>query len=278
MKKTAVITDATSPGFFFPRWRRYYGRLFGLKNLHVLTYADMKEAFSGLGIGNIWEVASVYNDQLRAQVMSDLVACLLNTYDTVLRCDVDEFLVPDTDLYLDLAAYVAQNEMPYVTGHGVDVIETLEDPPFDTDAPVLVSQRRYGLRSAALNKTSLTKTKLRWAPGFHSANVFPRFGGLYIFHLKYADVRRRVDWHDEMLKGLNSGTSEHAYFGEGAANLLGLQRFHAGKPKSGSETRETFDQRFLDSVTYNPVHQIYQGQFISQDFLFEIPSKFNDAV
>src|ERR1700692_4382329 len=112
VKKTAIITDATSPDFFFPRWRRYYGGLFGYQNLHVLTHTGMKQLFLDAGIGNVWEVNSSYNDMLRANVIADLIAVLLRSYDVVLRCDVDEFLFPDPSRFLDLTDFVECNELP----------------------------------------------------------------------------------------------------------------------------------------------------------------------
>jgi hypothetical protein len=269
MKKTAVITDATSPEFFFPRWRRYYGGLFGFENLHVVTYAGMKTLFQDAGIGNLWQVEQSYNDVLRSNLISDLTASLLRSYDIVLRCDVDEFLVPDPILFRDLGEYVEKNKLPYVTAEGIDVIELEGDAGLDPDLAVL-GARRYGMRAAALNKTCLTAIPLRWAPGFHAANVFPRFAGLYNFHLKFADLKSRIAWHEKMLTGLQPGTNEHKYFAVGAEHLTSLQRMFSKRPKVGVETAASFNKRFLDSVSYNPANQIYQGDFISQDFLFPI--------
>jgi hypothetical protein len=273
MKKTAVIADATSPEFFFPRWRRYYGGLFGFENLHVVTYVGMKPLFQDAGIGNLWEVNGSYNDVLRANLISDLTAALLNSYDVILRCDVDEFLVPEPVLFRDLADYVEKNKLPYITAEGVDVIELEGDPALDPNLPVL-GARQYGMRSAALNKTCLTTIPLRWAPGFHAANVFPRLTGLYNFHLKFADLKSRIAWHEKMLAGLPPGTSEHKYFAVGTEHLTSLQRMFSKKLKIGVETAAEFNRRFLNTVSYNPANKIYQGDFISQEFLFSIDENF----
>jgi hypothetical protein len=225
----------------------------------------------------VWEINASYNNALRARVIADLIVVLLNNYDVVLRCDVDEFLIPDLARYKNLVDYIEKNECAYVTARGVDVIERADDPPLDADLPVLGVQRRYGLRSASLNKTCLTTVPIRWAAGFHAANVVPRFSDLYLFHLKFADLKGRIAWHKEMLAGLTPGTSEFKNYALGAEKLTELQRFLANKPSAGVETEEEFDRRFLDSVTCNPVSQIHQGDFISQSCLFLIDEKFNAA-
>ena len=275
VKKVAVITDAISPAFFFPRWQRYYGGLFGPENLHVITYAGMKPLFHDVQVGNIWEVNSPYDDKLRVDLIADFTAVLLNSYDVVLRCDVDEFLFPDPAKFLNLADFVEQNKHPYVTARGVDVIELEDDLPLDSGARVLGNQRHYGLRSAALNKTCLTTVPLRWAAGFHGANVPPHFSCLYNFHLKWADIKARIAWNEKMLMGLTPGTSEHTYFAVGAEHLLSVAQFFSNKAKLGEEAENEFDQRFLDSVSIHQESQIYQGEFITQDFLFSLEKQFN---
>ncbi len=55
-RTVAVVTDATSAGFWFPKWHDYYGRLFGARNLHVLTYEGQRPAFDGVVLGGVWDV------------------------------------------------------------------------------------------------------------------------------------------------------------------------------------------------------------------------------
>ncbi len=267
MKKVAVITDATSAGFFFPLWYRYYGGQFGAASLHVVTYEGMKPLFADFEIGNLWEVNAAYDDGLRAGVISDLVGVLLRSHDVVLRCDVDEFLVPDPALGMDLKTYVERNQQPYVTCQGIDVIEVAEDAPLDLEGGIFGVQRRFGRRAAALNKTALTTRPLRWAEGFHAASVPPVFAGLYNLHLKFADIKTRINWHERMLESTRPGSNAHGYFAVGAEHLQALQREFAALPRMEEESGEAFDQRFLATVVRNEQNGIYQGQFIEQNFL-----------
>ena len=278
MKSIAVITDATSAGFYFPRWRDYYGRLFGMQNLHVVTYSGMRWLFDGTGVGNVWELNCGYDDKVRSSVIADFVTVLLNTYDVVLRCDVDEMLVPDPARFPDLAAFVQQNDLPYVTARGIDVIELTDDPDLVPNVPILGRQRRYGTRSSAGNKTCLTTIPMRWAAGFHAASAAPRFSGLYNFHLKSADLRSRIAWHDLMAATLDQGTGEYRYFNTDREHLTALQQYLSSLPRMGTEHERAFDQRFLDTVRHNKTHDVYEGDFISQDFLFRIDESFDDRV
>jgi hypothetical protein len=270
VKKVAVITDANSAGFFFPLWHRYYGGQFGAKNLHVVTYEGMKPLFADFELGNLWEINATYDNKLRAGVISDLVGILLRSYDVVLRCDVDEFLVPEPAARTDLAAFVERNKQPYVTSQGIDVIELEEDEPLDLEQPVFGVQRRFGRRAAALNKTALTTQPLRWAEGFHAASVPPVFAGLYNLHLKFADIKSRIAWHERMLAGIHPENSAYKYFGVGAEHLQGIQRNLAALPRSGEESGAEFDQRFLATVKCGEGSGIYQGEFIQQDFLIPL--------
>jgi hypothetical protein len=273
-KKTAVITDATSAEFYFPRWRNYYGALFGQDNLYIVTYAGKQSLFRDAGIKNIWEINAAYDDALRVKVIADLTAALLNSYDVVLHCDVDEFLVPNPTQYSDLSDYIDKNPHPYVTAQGIDIVETADDAPLRPDEPVLCRQRRYAMRATSLNKTALLTTPIRWSPGFHGANVVPHFSNLYNFHLKWADLKGRIAWHEWMMASLEPGTFEYKYFAVGAEHLINFQKFLTQLPRTGLETDDEFNRNYLDAVTHNTVDDIFAGPFTLQNSLFAIDEKF----
>jgi len=270
MKRVAIITDATSPEYFFPAWHRYYGSLFGTQNLHVVTYAGMKEGFRDFALGNLWGVNAAYDDTLRAGLIGDLVAALLRSHDVVIRCDVDEFLIPDSARFTDLADFVERNELPYVTAQGIDVIELAEEAELDLDAPIFGLQRRYGVRATALNKTCVTSAPLRWAEGFHGASAPPIFAGLYLLHLKFADIKKRLAWYETMRPGLVPGSKAHQYFSATAEHLTGVQNFLSGLAKGGLETEAEFNARFLATVHHNQERDNHQGDFFTQDFLIPL--------
>ena len=273
-KRVAVITDAMASDYFFPYWHRYYASQFGAENLHVVTYAGLGPAFTDFTLGRLEALPSLYDDTQRPLHIAARVAELLKTHDVVLRCDVDEFLVPDPRKHASLAAYVEGNTLPYVTARGVDLVEVEEDPPLILDGRPLLEQRRWGVRTASLSKTALTTVPLTWAPGFHAANVSPVFDDLFLIHTKFADVKRRVAWFEIMLKEVAPGSSEAIYYSDGRVKLSGFNSYLARLALSTITVYNSraFDEEFLSTVSRNPASEFFQGSFMLGSSLFIIGS------
>ncbi len=267
MKKVAVLTDACSAAFYFPLWHKYYGGQFGAEALNILTFRGMKAQFSPFQVQNIWEVDAAFDSALGSQVVSDLAAILLRTHDVVIRCDVDEFLVPDLALYDGLRDFIERNTLPYVTALGIDVMEGDGEVPLDFERPVFGTQRRFGLFSSAVNKTCLTSVPLRWAPGFHGASEPPVFSSLYLLHLKFADMTRQVAWFDAMRQHVAPGSQAEAYFSVGEQHLRGVARAFAALPVGGPESEDDFAARYLATLWRDEDLKTCQGEFFRQDFL-----------
>ncbi len=273
-KRVAVITDATSSGHLFPHWHRYYGGQFGAANLHVVTYAGLRGSFDGLELGDVEELPSQYDDVLRAAHISKRVMDLLENHDVVVRCDVDEFLIPDPDKHVSLAAYVDGLTRPYVTAIGLDLVEVEGDPPLVLDGRPLLAQREWCVRTAALNKTAVTSVPMTWSLGFHASTVSPVFEDLYLVHTKFADVRGRVAWFAEMLERVGPGTTEYQYYNDGKAKIEGFQRWLCKldrKPDPAFLKDTAFLEQFLKTVYCNPVNGIYQGEFLIDRSLTKHP-------
>ena len=211
-KRTAVVTDATSADFWFPKWYEYYSSQFGADALHVITYSGRRKGFRPFDVAGLWDVPHSYDDKLRAVLISSLVRSLLLTHDVVIRCDVDEFLIPNPRQYVSLRDYIQRCELKYVTAYGIDVFEKEGDALINMSMPVLVSQRQCGIVNSPLHKIAVTTIPLEWAPGFHAATAPPAFDSLYLFHMKFADVTRRSEWFQFMKASVAEGGSEHKYF------------------------------------------------------------------
>jgi hypothetical protein len=222
-------------------------------------------------VKNITELDTNYNDRLRSEKISDVVAELLRSYNVVIRCDVDEFIVPGITIGLNLAEYVERNELSHVTARGINVVELADESALSSEDSI-ISQRKYGFRSSPMNKTCLVSEPVRWAQGFHGASVAPRFAGLYNFHLRYADLKGRIAWHKAMLDGLTAGSTEYNYFLPGAEALTNLQGNLRRFSKIETETEAEFDTRFLNTVWHNVAHNIHQGDFFDQKFLVQLSS------
>ena len=279
-KSVAVLTDATSADFWFPKWHEYYGKIFGGRNLYVVTYEGKRRAFDGFELGGVWDVPQIYSESERVQIVAALIDTLLLTHKVVLRCDVDEFLVPDLRRYGSLRDYLDRLERPYVTAFGIDVFESRDDQPLDMGRPIIHAQRSQGVVNSALHKTAVTQVPIKWAAGFHAANVPPAFNDLYMLHTKFADVQSRATWFHFMKSRLPEGSSEHKYFSfteeqfkQHKAWLIQKRcREDGWSAISGPQA----SAQFLSSVSISSTG-IQQGQFVTGDESFVLPKEFRGS-
>ena len=276
-KRVAVVTDATSPGYFFPSWVAYYGGLFGRENLFVVTYRGLAGLFSDYALGGIWELKSDFSETVRADIVAEIVAIGLAKYDAVVRCDVDEFIVADPRRHASLASYIDGLDLPCVTTMGLDVIERDEDR-LRIDGSGLLGQRSYCVRSAAYCKTAIARVPLKWSVGFHHADVRPVFDAAYLFHMKYADFQGRLEWFSHMLATSAPGSAEQAHYSGG------LDELHATRARFGALPivegwREFDDPAYWDAFARSveeprPGENFYRNRFGTEDAALRIPDAF----
>jgi hypothetical protein len=276
-KRIAVVTDATSAGFWFPAWYRYYAGEFGADALHVVTYEGKRREFKDFDLAGLWDVAHSYDDELRPKVISGLVRSLLLTHDVVVRCDVDEFLIPDLRKFEGLKDYVQKCELPYVCAYGIEVFERSGDTELDASVPILSTQRRHAITNSALHKIAVTSIPLDWWPGFHSANAQPVFDDLYLFHLKFADIDLRVAWFEFMKASVPEGSFEHTYFSCTMADLMAQKQSLSEQPcrvDGWSNLPDPIElQRFFATVTRDD-NGCCQGEFFLAPASFVIPDEY----
>ena len=284
MKKICVISDATSPDFWFPLWYQYYSKQFGSSALHLVTYEGLSHRFRKYELGGLTELPCAYNDVLRSRVISAAVNTLLYTHDIVIRCDVDEFLIANPKKFLSLNAYLQQINKKYVTAVGFDVVESPLETEINFDLPILGKQRRVAMIHPALHKTSLVTVPAYWGPGFHGSSLYPSFDELFLAHFKFANVSERVRWHSHMLDTSLKGGSETEYFSNGELRLKGYRdgvlkrdRMEGWDALSSSDATSSF----LKTVHHwgeREGHDFYQGSFSIGEKSFEIPSEFSEML
>ena len=100
MKKIAAITMARNDEFFLSRWIAYYGKQFGTENLYIILDGTDQKSPENSGDAHIiklqhTEMSRTAGDKYRISKLSDLATDLLKTYDIVIGCDSDEFLIID---------------------------------------------------------------------------------------------------------------------------------------------------------------------------------------
>jgi len=199
-KLFAAITTVRNDDLFLPKWIAHYGRAFGYANLYVFLdgHDQPKPDCEGAEKVNFLYLPHQPKERVkamrrRARVMSSLAHGLYRYFDSVLACDVDEFLVVDPDLGHDLPTYLSSlTNRISVSGLGLDVGQhLLKEAPLDPSKPFL-NQRRFAHLSARYTKPITTFKPVTWGSGMHriKGHGFHIDPGLFTFHFGMVDYER----------------------------------------------------------------------------------------
>jgi hypothetical protein len=274
--KIAVVTDALSANAYFPIWHAYYGSQFGARNIYVFTYAPNALAFEGVEIGGLQLISDNYNDDLRKEAITAFVCQLLESYEVVIRVDVDEFLVPDPLKCGSLAERLENWSGTHITACGFDIFQTPGEAPLDFQQPLL-AQRRIAYALTALNKTCVTRVPVKWNRGFHYCSLPPQFADVYLLHTKRADINHQIAWNERMRSGSDRDEFVKTYYAWEAEQIETYHRNRARLPLVSDPdalTRTAFNEQFKSSVRYTARTQIFDGPYDVEQVNVEIPARF----
>ena len=284
--RIAVVTDAVSPDFIFPIWHRYYGSLFGESNLFVVTYKWIGPSFKEFGLGGLIELPVGYNDNNRRAVISQLVSTLLPCYDSVIRVDADEFLVVDPRVAPSLDVFIKSMKAPYLTARGFDVLQMPDEPPVSANASgSILKDRAFAYPNTALNKTCVVTIPVDWSEGFHWASVPPKFGPLFMLHMKRLDIGWQLAWCRQMTESLqNNNQAEaglHQYYSPDEQRVLDYHKGAANRPfVAGIDSwyRDTLIAKFLEGIALVSSTGLYHGEYGHEQVLCEIPPEWRSII
>lgn len=220
-KRIAAITMARNDEFFLSRWIKYYGNQIGTENLYIYLDGMDQDIPENSGNAHITklphtDMSRSTGDKYRIGKMSELASELLKTYDIVIGCDADEFLIVDPKLNTTLAQYLSNTKIKTsVSGLGLDIGQHMKyEKPLDSSKPFLL-QREYALLSTRYTKPVVKNRPSPWGSGFHSINGhnFHIDKNLYLLHFGAVDMdmliakasSRGADWVNH-LKRRGNGT------------------------------------------------------------------------
>ena len=196
-KKIAAITMARSDEFFLTRWIKYYGDEIGTENLYIYLDGTDQVTPKNAGAAHIkklphTDMPRAAGDKYRIGLMNDLAREVLKSYDLVIGCDCDEFLIVDTNTNKTLAEYLSGIKIRNtVSGLGLDVGQNMNcESTLDTSAPIL-PQREYALLSTRYTKPVVKNAPVDWGSGFHSisGHNFHIDKNLYLLHFGAVDMQ-----------------------------------------------------------------------------------------
>jgi hypothetical protein len=186
--RVAALTMSYNEPIWARVWAQHYSRQVGAEHCFLLDHGSDDGSADRLGVHVERLARSALDEEERAVRMSDRAAKLLEHYDAVVHADVDELVLADPRRYRDLRAFAAAAAGEVVTAVGLDVQHLIrEEAPFDPGRPI-GAQRHWVRFSAAMCKPVFIRRPVRWAPGFHWCDAAVETGGLFLLHLRYADV------------------------------------------------------------------------------------------
>lgn len=197
----AVLTMARDEAEMLPRWVRHYGDQVGVQNLIVLDDNSVDGSTDGLGctVHRLPKLPGRGFELARMDLMSGLAQGLLACYDFVVFVDVDEFLIPDPDLYAGLPEFLAARaDRDVIAPMTLNLVHHVHaEADLVPDQPVL-GQRRFAKFIPIMCKPSVKRVPAAWLWASHGIRApFEVDPELFMVHLKFYDreALRRVATH-----------------------------------------------------------------------------------
>ena len=276
-RRVAVVTDSLSAGFYFPKWREYYGAQFGNQALHVFTLAGGAPMFEPFKLGAVREISAFYNDEKRRKVITAYVGKLLKTHDYVIRVDTDEFLIPEPKRFHDLADYVERLDAPYVTARGFDIFEHSDELPLQLHRAIIGEQRNHAYTLSALCKTAVTSVPLKWDRGFHLTSKRPVFDDLYLFHMKRADIDLQSRWNGFMAARVRKDAFIQSYYEVPRKQIAAFMAELSRRPSESGEDvmlRSSYLDTFLAAIRFDARSGLWSYGHNLETVNVQIPDRF----
>lgn len=224
-RSRAVITMVHNEPVFLPIWLSYYSRFFRSSDIYVLDNESSDGSTDVTGFVRIPVAHDRVDHTWMVQTIEGLQHELLDRYDMVLVCDVDELVAPVPEIG-DLGKYLDRFDEEWVNCLGYEIIHMKDlENPIRLDKPIL-DQRRHWFFNDAYDKAALATVPMNWRPGFHGRVDFhfEPDPDLRLIHLHRMDydiclerhrTRARRTWaaHDESegWAGHNRITEEAAF-------------------------------------------------------------------
>jgi hypothetical protein len=191
--RLAAFTIAYNEALMIPIWAKYYAEVVGPENLYILDHASDVDYTTMVpkGVKVIRLPRDAFDNFLIARTVAMFQRFLLESYDSVLYTDSDEFVCADPELAAGrtLRDVLLQLDVPIGITTGFNLWHDLANESAYDPAKPLLSQRRMLARETHMDKPLIARVPLSWVPGFHSAlEGGTRVPGLYMVHLRWFDL------------------------------------------------------------------------------------------
>jgi glycosyltransferase involved in cell wall biosynthesis len=214
-KKLAIITFVYNEKVQLPRWLKYYAsQVESGKDLYILDHGSDDGSTNGLEDKyNLIRLPRTEGhgsyQKWRVDYVSSMASKLLNEFESVIYCDSDEYIfVNDGRRLIDYVSSGGESNSCI----GYDVLHDFDKEPDLGNNFVSDVRGSLQLVAAMCKPVLVSNNSIRWAEGFHSSTMQPKFGDLILFHLRYADLSegiRRLSLTRTIHRPEQSGTIDH---------------------------------------------------------------------
>lgn len=214
--RTAVVTICRDDEFLLRRFLDYYGKLFGRRNIYIISHGDeemVRDVAEGCSIFPVPAIETNKFTMLHWRTKNHLKNALRQWFDHVIVCDVDEFVVVDPATGMNLRTWLDKAPKRTVyTALGLEIVHLRDQEPDGIENGIL-GPRRHAQVAHYYSKPCIISKPTRLSRGGHYSennklNV-PDF--LYMFHMKYCDYDLFVDTANRR----NSFVEEQQKVGDG---------------------------------------------------------------
>ncbi len=174
-RRGAAFTVVQDEAVMLPLWLGYYGRHLPASDLYVLDHNTTDGSTDAIGercqrVPIHWNTS--FDHRWLRSTVEAFQRFLLQSYETVLFAEADEFIVADPRRYAGLADYFSRLERPAARCSGFEVVHQPGEAPIRFDEPIL-AQRGWWHASSRYCKRTVSKVPLRWSEGFHEEFIGP---------------------------------------------------------------------------------------------------------
>ena len=188
--KVAAVTMVYNESEYLPIWLNHYGKQVGIENCYVVDHGSDDGSTDFIGPASVVRIPrSPYEPHKQSSFNSGFCSSLLEWYDWVIYSDVDELLLADPKYYSNLNDYCSHPLPPIVTAIGLNIAHRIGiESDLDFGEPI-TRQRSYVFCASSMCKPLLISRPIRWSPGSHSSDAPMIFDRLYLFHLRWFDLK-----------------------------------------------------------------------------------------
>lgn len=195
-KNAAVFTIVRDESFYLPLWLRHYKRHFSNDDIYVMNNQSIDGSCDGLDV-NLVEVLNeeaFSHNWLISQVQS-MQSELLERYEVVVFAEVDELIYCLGDLNEEIEKF-KNSEYMYTNVHSMELVHNMAVEDKFQDGRTITGQRDYWCHFGLNDKPLITKTPLRYGPGFHRCDKPVQFfGEFFMLHLHRFDFEIMLERH-----------------------------------------------------------------------------------